>query len=333
VKETFNLFQMTSIIQKKAAWFICTFLLQAITIFSFAQKKGQFTITREQMNQVNQITSPAKAILDEILAKDKTGTYVRYKKDLQALNEAKNAEQRRSITQKILTGYQSFFASVWKEAGIDEKSYQASIRQVFPSYMTEAIQFDYYLGFTMIISTIPPAPPPPPAPDKCLDVCTIAIGSLNGNSYLVSGGGGSYGNCFTRAHAWGAVAAFGEISSELKNNISIPGTFVNDARRLAISLTYDMKIEATAFAVLGASVASASVWNGWTRQSIMVFSPIIFANSRMQQTTIQENFVVDKSAIANFPVNAGSSVMNAVISGSWCNAEASNIRWSVCETK
>jgi hypothetical protein len=83
VKETFNLFQMTSIIQKKAAWFICTFLLQAITIFSFAQKKGQFTITREQMNQVNQITSPAKAILDEILAKDKTGTYVRYTKDLQ----------------------------------------------------------------------------------------------------------------------------------------------------------------------------------------------------------------------------------------------------------
>src|SRR5690349_6683608 len=90
----------------------------------FAQTKGEPTITKEQMNQINQIIQPVKAITDEILAKDRTGTYALYQKEVQVLGETKNVEQRKALTQKILSTYQSFFANVWKEAGVDERSYQ-----------------------------------------------------------------------------------------------------------------------------------------------------------------------------------------------------------------
>jgi len=325
---------MILIVKKTPVQLICFLLTYLCASLGYAQKGTQITITKEQMNQINQITKPAKSTVDAILEKDKTGTYERYRKDMQALGEVKNMEQRNALTQKILSNYQSFFAGVWKEAAIDEKSYQAKIREIFPANMREVIRFENYLGFSMDSppSSTPPPPPPPPA-DKCIDVCSIAKGSINGSSVLITGGGGSYGNCFARANAWAAAAAYGEISSELRNNIAVPGTFDNDGRRLAVSLTYDMKIEATAFAVLGSSVASASVSNGWTRKSMMIFAPIIFGVHRLEQTTVQESFIVDKSAIANYNVSAGSTVLTMVISGSWGSAEATNIRWTVCETK
>ena len=323
---------MNIIIKKTLARFLLFFLSLTTASYSFSQKGGQLTITKEQMNQISQITQPVKSTVEAILAKDKSGTYERYRKDLQALGEMSNVEQKRSLTERIFSNYQAFFAGVWKDAGIDEKVYQARIREVFPTSMREVIRFDNYLGFTMVT---PPTstPPPPPPPDQCIDVCSIAKGAVRGSSYLISGGGGSYGNCFARANAWGAAAAFGEIASDLKNNITIPGTFVDDGRRLAISLTYDMKIEATAFAVLGFSMASAAVSNGWTRQYMMVMAPIIFGTHRIEQSTIQENFTVDKRSIVNYNVSTGSTVMSAAISASWGTAEATNIRWTVCETK
>jgi hypothetical protein len=318
--------------RNKIPLFMSAFLACVCATPGIAQKTGQITITKEQMNQINEIIQPARSAVEAILAKDNTGMYSRYQKDVQMLREMTNMEEKRASTQKILANYGDFFANIWKNAAVDEKIYQAKIREVFPTNMREVIRFDNYLGFSMV--TPPTAPPPAPLPaDQCIDVCSIAKGSVLGSSYLISGGGGSYGNCFARVNSWGAAAAFGEISAGLKNSISIPGTFVDDARRLAISVAYDMKIEATAFAVLGASVASSSVTNGWTRQYMMIFAPVIFATHRIEQTTIQENFIVDKNAIGNYNVSAGSSVLNMIISASWGTAEASNIRWTVCETK
>ena len=75
---------------------------------------------------------------------------------------------------------------MWEKAAIEEKEYQLKIREVFSPAMAEHIAFDPYLGFTIIISTPPPAPAPAPAPsqeaDKCIDVCTIAIGEVIGDS-------------------------------------------------------------------------------------------------------------------------------------------------------
>ena len=319
-------------------------LLSCFALFAslhktLAQDKNEyFQITKEQLAQVDEIVSPAKAVINKLLEQDETGTYLQYEKDLKSLMEVKGLEQKRRLTNKILKNYQPFFNALWEKAAIEEKEYQLKIREVFSPAMAEHIAFDPYLGFTIIISTPPPAPAPAPIPsqepDKCVDVCPIAIGEVIGDSYLISGGGGAYGNCFIRANAWGTVASFGEINSRLKNNISIPGTFAADSRRLNVTVEYDIKVEATAFAVLGASIASASVGNGWTKEYMMVFSPIIFAKSKIVQRKIQENFIVEKNSIADYNISAGSSVMNAaIISGSWANAEATNIRWSVCETK
>ena len=314
----------------------CFALLVSLHQTIAQDKNDYFQITKEQLAQVDKIVRPAKDIVNKLLEQDKTGTYLKYEKDLKSLLELKDPEQKQKLSNGILKNYQSFFNELWEKAAIDEKEYQLKIREVFSPAMAEHIAFEPCLGFTIIIST-PPPPAPEPAPsqeaDKCIDVCPIAIGEVVGTSYLIGGGGGAYGNCFLRANAWGAVASFGEIGSGLKNNISIPGTFAADSRRLNVTVEYDLKMEATAFAVLGASMASASVSNGWTREYMMVFSPIIFAKSKIVQRKIQENFIVDKNSIAIYNISAGSSVLNMVISGSWGRAEATNIRWTICETK
>jgi hypothetical protein len=303
-----------------------------------AQEKIDFNqVTKEQLNELNEIIKPVKETIDKVLAEDKTGAYEQYKKEADLLRKVKNTEEKASLTQKIQARYQGFFDKIWEKANVDEKEYQVKIRSIFSPAMSELIHFDRYLGFAIITSTTPDSNPPPapdPRADICInDVCAKASGEVSGNSYLISGGGGSYGSCFVRANAWGAVASFSEISSVLKNNIAIPGAMPLDNRRLAVTFSYDVKLQATAFAVLGASMASAAVSEYSSREYMMVFSPILFVNSRQLQKTVLSSYIIEKSQIGSIKVSAGSTVFNAVISGSWGHAEATNIRWTICETK
>ncbi|MFC0774878.1 hypothetical protein [Terrimonas alba] len=318
--------------------FAFLFLAGYVLQVSAQEKTDLNRVTKEQLNQLNEVVKPVKETIDKLLAEDQTGTYEQYRKDVDLLRKVKNTEEKAGLTQKILTGYQFFFDKIWEKANVDEKDYQIKIRSIFSPATAELIHFDPYLGFTIITSTNPGSNPPPPAPDPradiCInDVCAKASGEVKGSSYLISGGGGSYGNCFVKATAWGAVASFSEISSALKNNIAIPGAIPLDNRRLAVTVDYDVKLQATAFAVLGASMASASVSEYSSREYMMVFSPIIFANSKQLQKTVHSSYTIEKSQISSGKISAGSTVFNAVISGSWGNAEASNIRWTVCETK
>jgi hypothetical protein len=313
---------------------VASYVLQV----SAQEKTNPTQITKEQINKINEIVKPVKEMVDQLLAKDQTGTYEKYRKEVDLLRKEKNTEVKAGLTQKILAGYQGFFDKIWEKANVDEKDYQIKIRSIFSPVVAELIHFDSYLGFNIITSTSPGSSPPPPAPDPradiCInDVCTKASGEVKGNSYLISGGGGSYGNCFVKANAWGAVASFSEISSALKNNIAIPGAMPLDNRRLAVTFDYDVKLQATAFAVLGASMATASVSEYSSNDYMMVFSPIIFANSKQLQKTAHSNYIIEKSQVSSSKISAGSTVFNAVISGSWGQAEASNIRWAVCETK
>lgn len=312
-------------------------LIMAISLSSFAQKDGGVRVTKDQLAKINEIAAPIKKKLEASLAKDET--YARYKKDLQSLNETKNVEQRKSLSKKIISNYEAFFNTVWKSAGIDEKSYQTQIRSVFPANVAEYISFQSNGGFS--INNPPPTTPPapPPAPERgniCInDVCNRTLGEVNGDSYLISGGGGNYGKCFVKAHAWGAIAAGGSLSTVLKNRLAIPGDFPQDSRRLQVTLEYDVKLEATAFAVLGMSVASASVSHRKNENThyMMIFSPIIFANSRVEQKTVTDSYILDKSRVGDSQFSAGSTVISAVISGSWGNAEANISKWTICEIK
>lgn len=319
---------------------IITLLLLAGYVLQVAaqEKINPNQVTKEQINKLNEIVKPVKETIDKLLAEDQTGTYEQYKKEVDLLRKIKNTEEKAGLTQKILAGYQAFFDKIWEKADVDEKDYQIKIRSIFSPAMAEVISFDPYLGFTIITSTSPdPTPPPAPDPraDICInDVCAKASGEVNGNSYLISGGGGSYGNCFVRANAWGAVASFSEIHSRLRNNIVIPGTMPLDDRRLAVTIDYDVKLQATSFAVFGVNMAHASVSEYASNESVMVWSPVLFANSTQLQKTVHSNYIIEKSQIGSSKISAGSTVLNAaIISGSWGNAEASNIRWTVCETK
>lgn len=317
---------------------ITLLLLAGYVLQVSAQKNVTNQVTKEQLNKLNEIVGPVKETIDKLLAEDQTGNYERYKKEVDLLRKLRNTEENASLTKKILSEYKGFFDKVWEKANVDEKTYQMKIRSIFSPALAELIHFDPYLGFTITTSTTPVSSPPPPAPDPradiCInDVCAKASGEVKGNSYLISGGGGSYGNCFVKANAWGAVASFSEISSILKNNITIPGAIPLDNRRLAVTFDYDVNLQATAFAVLGASMASASVSEYATSDYMMVFSPILFANTKQVQKTVHSNYILEKGQIGSSKISAGSTVFTAVISGSWGRAEANNIRWTVCETK
>ncbi|HEX2630983.1 MAG TPA: hypothetical protein VHM26_18330, partial [Chitinophagaceae bacterium] len=252
---------MTININRIAKNILSLVVLIAISLSSFAQKDREFRVTKDQLAKINEIAEPIKKKLEASLAND--DTYARYKKDLQALNETKNVEQRKGLSKKIISTYEAYFNKVWKGAGVDEKSYQTQIRSVFPANVAEHISFQSNGGFS--INNPPPttAPAPPPPPERgniCInDVCNRTLGEVNGDNYLISSGGGNYGKCFLKAHAWGAVAGGGSLSTVLKNRLAVPGDFPQDSRRLQVTMEYDVKLEATAFAILGMSVASASL--------------------------------------------------------------------------
>ena len=64
-----------TLIKRTSLQLICILLACWCANLCYAQKGSQNTITKEQMNQIDQVTKPAKLTVDAILQKDKTGTY------------------------------------------------------------------------------------------------------------------------------------------------------------------------------------------------------------------------------------------------------------------
>jgi hypothetical protein len=61
----------------------------------------------------------------------------------------------------------------------------------------------------------------------------------------------------------------------LRNNITIPGTLPNDARKLHVRKSYELNMEATSFAVLGFGYAETSADTYQSRERLFVMSPVI----------------------------------------------------------
>ena len=328
---------------KKQHFAIITTICLASTCFltavpAMAQKENQASlVTQEQINRINELVKPLKEQIENMLNKDETGNYKGYQEEIRKMNASKSYKEKSTLTNQIREKYAAFFKEVWASAKVDEKLYQQKIKQVFPDAIGNAIQFQPFLNFSIIVSTTnstPPAPAPPPSPeDKCIDVCGIAAGEIQGSSGLISGGGGRYGNCFLRTSAWGAAAGKNDLYGFLRNGITIPGTLPNDARKLRVRKSYELNMEATSFAVLGFGYAETRATTYQNNQYLFVMSPVIFSASKTISKTVREEYVLEKYDVAKSVFKTSAATMAYFISGNWCSAEFNSINWSICEEK
>lgn len=317
-------------------WLCITCLSLFVILPVSAQKeKNQSLVTQAQINSVNDLVKPVKEQIEKYLNEDKTGTYKAYQQDIKRMNAAKSSKEKQAATNQIREKYATFFKEAWANAKIDEKLYQQKIKLAFPDAISSFIQFQPYLNFSItksISKSTPPAPAPMPE-DKCIDVCAIAAGEINGTSGLISGGAGSYGNCYLKANGWGAAAGKNELYGFLRNNITIPGTLPNDARKLHVRKSYELKMEATSFAVLGFGYAETRASSYQTNEYLFVMSPVIFGASKTLTKSMSEDYILEKKDVAQSIFKTYAGTMAYFISGNWCFSEFNSIRWSICEEK
>jgi hypothetical protein len=310
----------------------------ALLILHTSAQKNTATVTTELINKINNVVKPLKEQADKLLKEDATGTYKAYQNDVSALNKMKSGAEKSKASNRIIAQYAAFFKNIWSNLKVDEKTYQSQIRAVFPANMAERISFQQYLNFSITTSNGNPPPPttqaPPPLPEnKCIDVCSIAAGEVNGSGSLIASGGGSYGNCYLRANAWAAVAGGNDLSAILKNNITIPGTLPLDARKLRVRKSFELKQEATAFAVLGFSLAETRVMTYQANEYLMVMAPVIFGANKMVTKSYSEEYVIEKADVSRSKISADAHTFAYFIAANWCYSECTNIKWSICEEK
>lgn len=302
------------------------------------QKKEISLLTQDQVKKITDIVKPLKEQFEKQLSGD--DRYSAYVEDLKAVHSAKTIKEKTSLTEKIVEKYSPFFKEVWRGARVDEKPYQQKIRQVFPDNIGSLLQFDVFLNFTLLVSTTTttgkPTAPEPQEPDKCVDVCSIAAGEITGTGTLVGSGGGSYGNCFLRTSAWSTGAflgGFSELNGWLRNNITIPGTFPNDARKLRVKKNFELRLEATSFAAIGGGFAQTWIHTQQSSESLVVFAPFIWGSHQVRIKTINENYLLEKKDVATSQFWSYSNTFSVLGSGNWCFSDCSAIKWSICEEK
>ncbi len=295
--------------------------------------QSQSLITQEQIRKITELVKPLKDQLAKRLNEDEM--YKAYIEDVRMLNATENFEDKSSISGEIKKKYTDYFKNIWSSLNADEEHYQQLIRQVFPDDLGRLLTFDTFLNFSMSVSTLVSSPSSePPPPDKCLDICSIAAGEITGTSGLISAGGGAYGNCFLRTNAWSA--AFGAnqtISGFLRNNITIPGSFPLDARRLRVIKNYELIQEACTFAALGGGFAETRARTHQTSEYMLVYSPVIFGTQSIKIKSMSENYLLSKKDVALSLFRTNAQTFSAFVSGNWCFSECAAIKWSICEER
>lgn len=314
----------------------CVITLLAVIFMNtaFAQReKKESLITQDQINKIAELVRPLHDQLEKRLSSDET--YKAYVEEITILNSTKDFAEKSLITERIMERYSSFFKELWSTLRVDEEAHQLRIRQVFPADISRLITFEPFLVFTLSISsaaTTSPATEPPP-PDKCLDICTMAAGDINGTSGLIAGSGGSYGNCFLRTNAWSAGFGGNQIFGYLRNNVTIPGTLPNDSRKLRVKKNYELLQEATSFATLGGGYAETRVRTHNSSEYMLVYSPVIFGSHSIKMKSMTEEYLLEKKDVALSLFHTYAQTFSAFISGNWCFSACTSIKWTICEEK
>jgi hypothetical protein len=92
-------------------------------------------------------------------------------------------------------------------------------------------------------------------------------------------------------------------------------------------------MEATSFAVLGFGYAETRATTYQANEYLFVMSPVIFSANKIINKSMSEDYLLEKKDVARSLFKTYAGTMAYLISGNWCFAEFSSIRWSICEEK
>ena len=329
-----KIFSITAILNRALILFATFFMLLPAT----AQKNNKYEktthlhITQEQIDKVNELLKPVKEKIESLLSKDESGTYQRYQEDIKTLQSNINNAERDALLTKVKKNYAAFINKIWLSAHVDEQSYQQQIVSYLPVEMRKGITWYPFLSCVIVVSLPASTPTVEPRPrDKCIDVCPIAKGSIIGHTDLLAGGDGSYGNCYFKTNAWGAVGGYAESNGTLENGVTIPGTFPNDNRKIRVRKSFDLEQVAGSFSALGAAVGETDVRtyaNGY--EYLACINWLIWVTTKNVKKSVTEEYVLEKKDIA-LSAFRGMSTSLVVFGGSWGSTNCKNIRWTMCE--
>jgi hypothetical protein len=119
----------------------------------------------------------------------------------------------------------------------------------------------------------------------------------------------------------------------LRNNITIPSTLPNDARKLRVKKSWELTQEATTFAVFGGGYAETRARTFKSSEYMLVYSPVFFGSHQIRKKTMSEEYVLEKKDVALSLFRNTAQTFSAFISGNWCFSESASIKWSICEEK
>lgn len=232
-------------------------------------------INDKVVNSLNDLFLPVRQQLEEVIAKDKSGNFVKYKEAVEKLKKTDNPKEYEANIRQIQDEFYPYIKTIWEKAAIDEKKYRVAILNCFPEKLRDGIQFTEFLNFTVGPSQKPepPAPDPAPAPApslKCVNVHDHMQGAFAVEG-LIAGGvnvrirpseNGSRAMAMVNAKSISTGAYLGQ--GWLFNNITIPGTFAADYKAVEYSTELSWFGNATAIAVLGGTSATI----GWTTNAL-----------------------------------------------------------------
>ena len=291
-------------------------------------------ITQSQIDQITEIVKPVKDQVENLLKADKTGTYKAYLEEIKNWNASLNGREKNISAAKLIEKYSTFLKGIWGAAQVDEASYQQRIKNVFPDVISKNIQFQSFLSFTVDVSQVANSilgGTDPTAPKKCVDICGMIAGEINGSSSIISGGGGTYGNCYLSTKAWSAVFGLNDINGYLRNTVSIPGTFAADNRKLHVKKSFELRQEATAFAGIGFSFAETRLTTYKSREYLLAMATVVGGCNKLKFKTINEDYLLEKKDVGYSIFHSDGSSIGLFVSGAWSYTDCIGIKWSMCE--
>ncbi|MDZ4795300.1 MAG: hypothetical protein SGI83_13550 [Bacteroidota bacterium] len=310
--------------------------------------KSKTHITKELEARIIETVKPVLEQIEKLLSEDGSGNYALYKDEVRKVNEAKSADEKMLLLQKIQKNFYPFIKSIWDQAKIDDNQYQQKIKGLFPDHLKETIRFKEFLNFTISSSSQKPIPPPPPKPSNtCVDANTLFKG-------LFGIDGGAIGSVQVQVAparppspaeivvgAGAAIIGFYRGQGWIRNTITIPGTFPSDSRSLRSKKTFDWRGTASAASIAGCSwstVAYSSAPNDTDFRSsgeiYTAVAPVIFLCIFTKKASKTEEAVFSKTDLTGLQFGLtcyGSATSSIFLSHAHAHSAAAIIKWEVCE--
>lgn len=318
----------------------------------------------EIAKKIAEVVQPAIEKIGKLMEAD-ADTYKAYQEDIKAVDGAKTMEEKKSRIESISKKYYPFIKKIWEQANIDERYYQAKIKEVFPDNVKDRIRFSEFLRFEYELSvpvqpytpggsglqtsnpSTPVTKPDDPNPFLCVDelpksrpVFDVGKSGIGNNSH-------NYGPFSYTDRTWSintstdSKGPWGRWSDEgiTVDTMSIPGRFPLDSRRLQIVKSYKWSGNAYAVSVLGTSLGfyyetpfNAPTLGDWQTE-VGICSPITFVLYSERNTTKTYSVIKPKPSGSFLTFGFGAANFSSASGLAFAGAQSkvAGGKWTICE--